>query len=31
MSDSSYNPYTMAQKQFDNAAVLLELDQATRD
>ena len=31
MSDSSYNPYTMAQKQFDNAAELLELDQATRD
>ncbi len=31
MSDSSYNPYTIAQKQFDNAAELLELDQATRD
>lgn len=31
MNDSSYNPYTMAQEQFDNAAELLELDQATRD
>ena len=31
MKDTSYNPFTMAQKQFDNAAELLELDQATRD
>ena len=31
MEDTSYNPYMMAQKQFDNAAELLELDQATRD
>ncbi len=31
MTDSSYNPYTTAQEQFDNAAELLELDQATRD
>ncbi len=31
MNDNSYNPYKMAQKQFDNAAELLELDQATRD
>ncbi len=31
MEDTSYNPFSMAQKQFDNAAELLELDQATRD
>jgi glutamate dehydrogenase len=31
MEDISYNPFVMAQKQFDNAAELLELDQATRD
>jgi glutamate dehydrogenase len=31
MNDNSYNPYKMAQKQFDGAAELLELDQATRD
>jgi len=31
MSDSSFNPYKMAQEQFDNAAELLELDQASRD
>ena len=31
MEDTSYNPFKMAQKQFDNAAELLELDQATRD
>jgi len=31
MEDKSYNPFIMAQKQFDNAAELLELDPATRD
>ena len=31
MNDTSYNPYQMAQEQFDNAAELLELDQAARD
>ena len=31
MEDTSYNPFMMAQKQFDNAAELLELDPATRD
>ena len=31
MDDKAYNPFTTAQKQFDHAAELLELDQATRD
>ena len=31
MVDNSYNPFQTAQKQFDHAAELLELDQATRD
>ena len=31
MDDKSYNPFHTAQKQFDHAAELLELDQATRD
>jgi len=31
MSDTSYNAFTDAQKQFDHAANLLDLDQATRD
>jgi len=31
MSDASYNAFTDAQKQFDHAANLLDLDQATRD
>ena len=31
MSDTSYNAFTDAQKQFDHAADLLDLDQATRD
>ena len=31
MDDKSYNPFTMAQKQFDHAAELLELDQSMRD
>ncbi len=31
MEDRSYNPFKMAQAQFDNAADLLELDQASRD
>ncbi len=31
MNDTSYNAFKTAQKQFDNAAELLELDQATRD
>ncbi len=31
MEDKSYNPYLMAQKQFDKAAKLLELDQASSD
>jgi glutamate dehydrogenase len=29
--EKSYNPFLFAQKQFDNAAALLELNQATRD
>ena len=31
MNNSSYNPFEMAQKQFDRAADLLELDQGTRE
>ena len=31
MDDKSYNPFKTAQKQFDHAAELLELDQGTRD
>lgn len=31
MSDSSFNPFKMAQQQFDAIAEKLELDQATRD
>ena len=31
MGDTSYNAFTDAQKQFDHAADLLDLDQATRD
>jgi len=31
MEDKTYNPFTTAQKQFDHAAELLELDQGTRD
>jgi len=31
MKDKTYNPFETAQKQFDRAADLLELDQATRD
>lgn len=31
MSDNSFNPFKMAQFQFDKAAELLQLDQATRD
>ena len=31
MDDKAYNLFTIAQKQFDHAAELLELDQATRD
>lgn len=31
MSDSSFNPFKMAQQQFDSIAEKLELDQATRD
>ena len=31
MNDTSYNAFKTAQKQFDNAAELLELEQATRD
>ena len=31
MSEMLYNPFETAQKQFDRAADLLELDQATRD
>lgn len=31
MNNSSYNPFEIAQKQFDNAADMLDLDQATRD
>jgi len=31
MEDKSYNPFKTAQKLFDQAAELLELDQATRD
>jgi len=31
MGDTSYNAFTDAQKQFDHAAILLDLDQATRD
>ena len=31
MKDKTYNPFETAQKQFDHAADLLELDQATRD
>lgn len=31
MQDKTYNPFETAQKQFDHAADLLELDQATRD
>ena len=31
MDDKSYNPFKTAQKLFDNAAELLELDQAARD
>lgn len=31
MSDTSYNAFTDAQKLFDRAADLLDLDQATRD
>jgi glutamate dehydrogenase (NAD(P)+) len=31
MKEKAFNPFEMAQKQFDNAADLLELDQATRD
>ena len=31
MKNNSYNPFEMAQKQFDNAADLLDLDHAARD
>ena len=31
MKNTTYNPFETAQKQFDHAADLLELDQATRD
>lgn len=31
MSDKNYNPFETAQKQFDHAADLLDLNQATRD
>jgi len=31
MDDKTYNPFNTAQKQFDHAADLLELDQATKD
>jgi glutamate dehydrogenase (NAD(P)+) len=31
MKNSAYNPFETAQKQFDHAADLLDLDQATRD
>ena len=31
MSDISYNPFEIAQKQFDHAAEMLDLDQATKD
>ncbi|RLD84529.1 MAG: glutamate dehydrogenase [Bacteroidetes bacterium] len=31
MADNSFNPFKMAQSQFDKAAELLQLDQATRD
>ncbi len=31
MSDNSFNPFKMAQSQFDKAAELLQLDQATKD
>lgn len=31
MSDNSFNPFIMAQSQFDKAADLIQLDQATRD
>ena len=31
MEDKTYNPFITAQKQFDHAAELLELDQGTRD
>ncbi len=31
MSDNSFNPFKMAQSQFDKAADLLQLDQATKD
>ena len=31
MVKNSYNPFETAQKQFDRAADMLELDQATRD
>jgi len=31
MSDSAYNPFVTAQRQFDHAADILGLDQATRD
>lgn len=31
MEDKNYNPFKTAQKQFDKAADLLDLDQATRD
>ncbi len=31
MNTKSFNPFEMAQEQFDNTAALLDLDQATRD
>ncbi|MCX6567701.1 MAG: glutamate dehydrogenase, partial [Candidatus Aminicenantes bacterium] len=31
MATKGFNPYEMAQKQFDTVADLLELDQPTRD
>ena len=31
MNKKSYNPFEVAQKQFDRAADLLELDKASRD
>ena len=31
MNNTSYNPFDIAQKQFDRAADMLDLDQATRD
>jgi len=31
MKNTSYNPFKTAQEQFDRAAKLLDLDQATRD